>query len=302
MRPARWFLLGLALLPLAACSDAVPSKPSSTQVPSQPSANAVRIIIKAPSELLQGAAPAQASAYTEFEDGSQIDLKQAKCQMTWSSSAPAVATVFDGLIEPKGEGLAEAPLRVRRRIVGVVVEYHTNEPIANATVTVADGRDVSRQAIADSDGRFVLGVLDATFTLQATAPEFETEREMIAADQSDVRFRLEPAELEFRWSGTFDKAKALGAPPQGLVTFETHHKGGVTIRVRAGCNTAGTYDDWGAWISDQHEQTVMEAVHPWDRGTDRQLLPPGRYTLHIKTDNAYADDGCQWHVTLTRPS
>jgi len=27
---------------------------------------------------LQGAAPVQASAYTEFEDGSQIDLTQAK--------------------------------------------------------------------------------------------------------------------------------------------------------------------------------------------------------------------------------
>jgi hypothetical protein len=299
-----------------ACSNA-PSEPSVTDAPQSDA----RLVIDPPAVLYVGDAPAAIQTHAYLSDGRIADLASAKCVPVWSSSAANVAAVTDGFVRPNSVGDAEihlecgplratATVRVRRWVSGIVKGRDSNLPIAGAVVTIVGSDEPGSEIRTDASGRFMLSAgneVDA----QASAAGFSTSIQHASASQSDLQFLLDQQMLAFIWSGTFQleekgtwKKRIPAGSLDGFV-FETLNSGRIALTIEAGCNTTGTYDDFGVSLYSRSKLVLGIGASFYGGSIQRQtataILPADTYTLRLSDSNFYASVGCAWHLELTRP-
>jgi hypothetical protein len=104
-------------------------------------------------------------------------------------------------------------------------------------VSIEDGPDAGKAAIADAQGRYTLtGIRQGTFTIRATAPDHEPSTGSLVLDS----IRLLDFELKPLRDTVTERVSAMIQPCNGetyivcyAYPFETHHTGPVTATLTA---------------------------------------------------------------------
>ena len=304
-----------------ACSKS-PVDPSGTALPST-------IVLTVPSELLEEDAPVQAHAEVSREGDPPVDIRQAKCTPSWTSSSSHVASINEiGLIQPHTAGVtsiavecgglrAGASLRVARRTFVITARLHESPPTAHVLVPdaradITGGEFDSQRFMSDGTGNIVFPAVGRElFVVHFGKAGYEDVRvDVDPARDSQLDIALFPTfeTVEDEWS-TLTRWGSYGR--ELTFSFPAHHIGTMSINARL-CVDGYNASEFAATCTEVRDDTgrlIAEHQGSYDFSVVTSISVPGghRYDLTVSIWDAWQllhpnDEIIAYDVRVSHPN
>jgi hypothetical protein len=320
-------LFGAALWNAACGGDSTPTSPNA---PTAPAARTISSLTIAGPAFDVPVLPEQTRQFTataQYSDGTSQDLT---ASVTWISSNESVATVTAGRVKAVGGGEAMLTARVTTvtpaveatvkvslamppaiAVTGLVREAPPNSgrPVAGARIEVTGIDAVTRAAITDAAGTYIIAGVRAPFSVRVTKDGFDPLDQRVEATSADTRLESWLVECcgrggariaEFTFDHNFDQNDRALDLQTKQYTFEVGRRGTFDAAlVRTGCSYNAYYgvtlELWRDGVRVAKSVVSYSDCSP----TIRTEVEPGRYEL--RAIGAWVWGCCPYHLTVRHP-